>query len=217
MLARRLAEEAPLGGKSVLDLCTGSGLLAVVAARNGASPVVAVDVSRRALWSAWLNAALNGVEVQTARGDLFGAVRGRQFDLIVSNPPYLPGDVLELPRRGAERAWEGGPSGRIFLDRICVQVYDYLRPGGAILLLHSSVCNIPQTLSALAARGLSTEIVMSHRGPLGPVLASRADWLRRRGLVGPDGLEEVVIIRAQRPVREPESRGGARVAAAGAA
>src|SRR5437660_1567412 len=108
MLADCLAQE-PIGtGTRVLDLCTGSGLLALTAALRGASTVVAVDVSRRAVLSAQLNASLNGVTVRALRGDLFAPVRGRRFDLIVSNPPYVPGASSELPRRGAARAWEAG-------------------------------------------------------------------------------------------------------------
>src|SRR5918999_4804217 len=64
---------------SVLDLCTGSGILAVTAALRGARSVTAVDVSRRAVLTARLNGRLNGVRVRGIRGDLFDAVRGQRF------------------------------------------------------------------------------------------------------------------------------------------
>jgi release factor glutamine methyltransferase len=195
MLADHLRRERLGPGVSVLDLCTGSGHLAVVAALTGA-PTVAIDVSRRAVLSAWLNARLNGVRVTALRGDLFEPVAGRRFDVIVSNPPYLPDPDDELPRRGLARAWEAGTRGREFLDRICVRVKDYLAPGGVLLLVHSTVCGERETLDALSAHGLVPDVVFRHRGPLGPRLHARVDWLRERGLLLEGDQEELIIVRA---------------------
>ena len=108
MLVRELQREPLRPGAVGLDLCTGSGVLAIAAARHGCRHVAAVDISRRAVAAAWCNARLNGVSVQSVRGDLFEPVRGRRFDLIVSNPPYVPTPAGEIPRRGLARAWEGG-------------------------------------------------------------------------------------------------------------
>jgi release factor glutamine methyltransferase len=196
MLADQLSREPGLEGASVLDLCTGSGLLAVVAAQRGASRVLAVDVSRRAVLSAQLNARLNRVRVEGRRGSLFGPVSGERFDVIVSNPPYLPGPEESLPPRGASRAWEGGTRGRLLIDQICDGAPRHLRPGGALLLLHSSVCDTAQTLQRLTAQGLEAGVVVSHRGPLGPLLRARAEWLREQGLSDGEH-EDVVIIRAE--------------------
>lgn len=93
MLIRELKREALRPGAVGLDLCTGSGVLAIAAARHGCRHVTAVDVSRRAVIAARCNARLNGVSVNSVRGDLFEPVRGRRFDLIVSNPPYVPTQV----------------------------------------------------------------------------------------------------------------------------
>jgi release factor glutamine methyltransferase len=186
---------------SVLDLCTGSGLLAVTAATQRASRVVAVDVSRRAVISARLNANLNGVRVHAIRGDLFSPVGEEQFDLIVSNPPYLPSQGERLPRHGVARAWEAGPEGRAVIDRICKEAYAHLRPGGVLLLAHSSVCSEQATVGSLVRRGLRTTVVERHLGPLGPRLRARAGWLREQGLLGDDDREEILIFRAQRPNR----------------
>jgi release factor glutamine methyltransferase len=197
MLAERVREEPLPEGAAVLDLCTGSGVLAVSAALAGAAEVVAIDVSRRAVLSARLNARLNGRRVTAVRGDLYGPVRGRRFHLIVSNPPYLPGPAPKLPEQGPSRAWEGGPAGRAVIDRICDGARSHLVPGGALLLLHSSVCGIPETLGRLSAQGLDADVVFRHRGPLGPLLQARASWLRRQGLLGEADVEDVVIIRGQ--------------------
>ena len=197
MLAGQLRRERLGPGVSVLDLGTGSGHLAVVAALAGAS-AVAVDVSRRAMLSVRLNARLNGVRVTALRGDLFAPVAGRRFDVIVSNPPYLPHPDEQLPQRGLRRAIDAGPRGRAFLDRICAQAGEYLKPGGVLLLVHSSVCGEPATIDALSAQGLSAGVVLRHRGPLGPLLQARADWLRAEGLLLPGDQEDMIVVRATR-------------------
>jgi release factor glutamine methyltransferase len=195
MLADQLRRERLGPGVEVLDLCTGSGHLAVVAALEGAS-AVAVDVSRRAVASARLNALVNGVWVTALRGDLFEPVAGRRFDVIVSNPPYLPHPDEELPTRGLARAIDAGPRGRAFLDRICAQAREHLTPGGILLLVHSSVCGEQATIDALAAHGLQTNVVFRHRGPLGPRLQARVDWLRAEGMLLPGDQEDVIVFRA---------------------
>ncbi|MDX6689621.1 MAG: release factor glutamine methyltransferase [Solirubrobacteraceae bacterium] len=210
MLAHALRDEIATAGVDVLDLCTGSGALAVSAAMLGAR-TTAVDVSRRALISARLNARLNGVRVRTRRGWLFEALRGERFDVIASNPPYLPGAPL-LPHDGPARAWEGGLDGRVLLDPICEQAASFLRPGGAVLLVHSSVCGVERTLALLASTGLEVGVVQRTRGPLGARLRERASDLWAAGLLAPGQLEEdIVIVRGvlpavRRPVRQVTAR-----------
>jgi release factor glutamine methyltransferase len=203
MLVQRLGQERLAPDGRVLDLCTGSGVLAIAAARRWhVAEVVAVDISTRAVLSVRLNAKLNGVSIRAERGDLFAPVRGERFDLIVSNPPYLPGDSDHLPRRGLARAWEGGRDGRLVIDRICTGAPDHLRPGGSVLLVHSSVCGVHHTVGALASQGLDVDIVGSHRGPLGPRLRSRTQLLRQRGLLHDGDLEDIVLIRATERVEQ---------------
>lgn len=198
MLAGQLRQES-LRGARVLDLCSGSGMLAIVAARSGAGEVTAVDISTKALVTTWLNAKLNRVSVGILHGDLFAAVPGRRFDLIVSNPPYLPSASDDLPRRGARRAWEAGPSGRAFLDRICAEAHTHLAPDGVLLLVHSSLSDEQRTVEELSSRGYEVRVSARERGPLGRRMRARAPMLRARGLL-PDGdVEDIVVIRAQLP------------------
>ena len=206
MLARQLGQEPLHEWSRVLDLCTGSGLLAVVAAARARHGVVAVDISRRAVFAARVNATLNGVSVRAMRGDLFEPVGSARFDVIVSNPPYLPTSDRQLPRRGPSRAWEGGPHGRTFIDRICTQAPRHLRPGGTLLLVHSAVCGERETLAALSREGLQAGVVARECGPLGPRLGARADWLFEQGLLAADALEEILVIRAQLPSAGTETR-----------
>jgi release factor glutamine methyltransferase len=193
LLAGALRELAP--GARVLDVCTGSGALAVTAALAGAAEVTAVDVSRRAVLTAGLNARLNGVAVRALRSDLFTALHGQRYDLIVSNPPYVPdpsGD--RLPTRGPQRAWDAGHDGRIVLDRLIAEAPDHLRPGGTLLLVHSELCGTEATLERLRAAALHPRVVTRHRGPLGPLMRDRADHLRARGVLASGQTEEEVVV-----------------------
>jgi release factor glutamine methyltransferase len=194
MLAHAIARDPRLPGSEVLDVCTGSGALALAAAGGGAR-ATAIDVSRRSVATVRLNARLNGVRVEALRGDLFGPVEGRRFDLIVSNPPYLPGDA-NLPRRGASRAWEGGTTGRVLVDRIVQGASAHLRPGGRLLMVHSSVTGLDRTLEALEAQGLQTEVLERRRGQFGGLLAARAAELEDAGVIEPGQREEELAVLA---------------------
>ena len=193
LLAGALRELAP--GARVLDACTGSGALAVTAALAGAREVTAVDVSRRAVLTARLNAQLNGVTVRARRSDLFSKLGDQRYDLIVSNPPYVPdpsGD--RLPTRGARRAWDAGRDGRIVLDRLIAEAPRHLRPGGTLLVVHSEICGIDVTLEALRAAGLRPQVVTRHHGPLGPLMRDRVQHLQERGALSPGQTEEEVAV-----------------------
>lgn len=199
MLADVLEEHGPAGA-AVLDLCTGSGVLALRAAAAGAREVVAVDVSRRAVMSVRMSARAEGLHVRAVRGDLYAPVAGRRFGLVVSNPPYLPAPEAALPRRGASRAWEGGHDGRAVLDRVVAGAPAHLAPGGALLVVHSSLCGVDATLRAMGAAGLRPEVLRREDGPLGPLALARAPMLERRGLLAPgERREEVVVVRGRAP------------------
>jgi release factor glutamine methyltransferase len=198
MLADWIMRDPLTAGARVLDLCSGSGVLAIAAARVGASEVTAVDVSRRAVLASWMNARLNGVAVRALRGDLFEPVRGECFDLIVSNPPYIPSPDDTLPSRGPRRALDAGTRGRAFLDRICASARDHLAPGGRVLLIHSSISSERATIDALRVGGLDARTVLRRPGPLGRVVTARASMLRARGLLADLDSEEIVIVRGER-------------------
>jgi carbamoyltransferase len=125
-----LAEVVPArDGESVLDLCTGSGIQALGVAPRAAG-VVAVDSGARAAALARINAALNGaVNVAVRRGDLFAPVRGERFDLLLANPPFVPG-----PQRGPAYH-SGGPLGDRVLRRVVADLGDHLRAGGRALIV----------------------------------------------------------------------------------
>lgn len=198
LLAEALREEVVPPGARVLDVGTGSGALALTAARMGAE-VTAVDVSRRAVWTARLNAWLTRLPVRIRRGDLFAPVRGRTYDMILANPPYVPAPHTGDGPRGRSRAWDAGHDGRLLLDRICRGAPALLAPGGVVLIVQSALSDPDRTVDLLRGAGLKAAVVRRHWIALGPVLRSRLDWLRRRGLLAPhETREELVVIRAER-------------------
>ncbi|MDO4261997.1 MAG: peptide chain release factor N(5)-glutamine methyltransferase [Eubacteriales bacterium] len=129
-------------GDRILDLCTGSGcilisLLKLYGQRGGLTGVGA-DLSGAALETARGNARRLGVEAEFVQGDLFGPVVGA-FDVIVSNPPYIPEAVVgtlqpEVKDHEPVCALDGGGDGLSFYRRIAVESPAFLRPGGRLYL-----------------------------------------------------------------------------------
>ena len=197
MLADALRRELRPGA-TVLDVCTGTGAIAISAARAGAR-ATAVDVSRRAVLAARLNARINGAEVRVLRGSLFEPVDGERFDFIVSNPPYVPSADGELPRRGLRRAWDAGTDGRVLLDRILSEACRHLRPGGSVLVVQSTIIGEGATLELLRHGRLAAEVIERRRGPLGPLMSGRRQHLEAHGLLRPgQDEEELLVIRGRR-------------------
>ncbi|MFG2793274.1 HemK2/MTQ2 family protein methyltransferase [Streptomyces sp. NPDC048419] len=200
LLAGALSEEPLPPGADVLDVGTGTGALALEAARRG-TRVTAVDLSWRAVWTARANAWLAGLPLHIRQGNLFAPVRGQSFDLILSNPPYVPAPTARARPHSAARAWDAGGDGRLVVDRICREAPELLRPGGVLLMVHSTLSDPDRTLGHLHSAGLKAAVTRRRRIAFGPVLRSRAGWLRGQGLMSPtDEKEELVVVRAELPV-----------------
>ena len=125
-------------GMKVLDMCTGSGCILISILKN----VVDVegygyDISKQAINVAKENAKLNNVNASFERSDLFEDVTDK-FDVIVSNPPYIPTDVIgglmpEVAVYEPMQALDGKEDGLHFYRRIVEKAADYLNPGGKLL------------------------------------------------------------------------------------
>ncbi len=130
---------------TALDLCTGSGCIAIaLAAKCPPANVVATDISTGALSLARQNAAANGVaeRIEFLAGDGFAALPNaatRAFDLIASNPPYIPSAEIatldpEVRDFDPRLALDGGDDGLVFYRRFAAGAAEYLRPAGKIML-----------------------------------------------------------------------------------
>ncbi|MET9803181.1 HemK2/MTQ2 family protein methyltransferase [Streptomyces sp. NPDC006368] len=181
----------------VLDVGTGTGALALLAAEWPTARVTAVDISWRAVLAARYNAWRLGLPVRVFHGDLTGPVADRRFDLILSNPPYV-----RSPRGddGADsHTWHAGADGRVVLDRLCAEAPKLLREGGVLLLVQSVLSGVAPTLEQLTDNGLSARVALRTMIPFGPVMERHAPWLERHGVIRPgQRKEELVVIRAQR-------------------
>jgi ribosomal protein L3 glutamine methyltransferase len=125
---------------NALDLCTGSGCLAILLALTfSKAAVTATDISQPALAVARRNVVAYrlGARVRLARTDLFPASR-KEYDLIVANPPYVRAAAMRrLPpeyRREPRVALAAGPDGLAFVRRILDRARDFLRPGGTLVV-----------------------------------------------------------------------------------
>ncbi|MFV9456748.1 HemK2/MTQ2 family protein methyltransferase [Rhodococcus sp. NM-2] len=197
LLAEVLAARDLGPGSRVLDLCCGTGVLSVEACAAGAGWVTAVDVSRRAAISTWLNAKLHRRTIRVVRGDLVDSVRTLRFDVVVANPPYAPATNDGRPGRVLARAWDAGVDGRAVLDRICSETPDLLAPGGTLLLVQSTLNGVDKTRAMLEERGLRVDVVASEDVPFGPALSSRTRMLEAREMIRPgERTERIAVLTA---------------------
>jgi release factor glutamine methyltransferase len=120
----------------VLDLCTGSGAIAISIAKNSDATIYASDISKDALDVAKLNATTLGADITFIESDLFKNIN-EKFDLIISNPPYIKTDVIESLSIEVKNepilALDGKEDGLYFYREIIKSAKDYLNPNGKLL------------------------------------------------------------------------------------
>ena len=158
--SRVLAEHMvarPLRGVRLLDMGTGSGPIAVVTAAAGAH-VTACDVNPSAVALARANAAAAGLEVDVLESDLFSALTGRAFDVIVFNIPFYPTE----PTSHYEAAFRAG-AGLATVRRFADGAARHLLPGGRVVIIFSEDCDRRVVLAHFAAAGLRVEAEVSTR------------------------------------------------------
>lgn len=122
----------------VLDLCTGSGCLAIAIKKNANVDVVASDISKQALLIASENAVNNGAKIEFVESDMFKNIN-KKYDLIISNPPYISSkDIKELDKEVRENdpilALDGGETGVDFYKEICLHAEQHLLNNGMLIL-----------------------------------------------------------------------------------
>jgi len=156
LLADAALEEAE-SGMRILEVGTGTGFVSAVLRANFEDiRVIATEINPHAVRCA----KKNGVEV--LRTDLFRGIKPRspeaRFDLILFNPPYLPTLEEEKVPGWLNYAFDGGASGRETLERFFGEVRAYLRPGGRILVLISSITGVEAVQEKMEGLGFDVDI-----------------------------------------------------------
>jgi release factor glutamine methyltransferase len=156
LFIRTIRSEPDYNGLTVLDMGTGSGILAVTAALRGAR-TTACDINPEAIRAAEINARLNNVTIDTRVGDLFAPVSGEKFDRIIFSPPLFEGD----PAPGIRQAFYG----HAIAERFCASLANFLAPGGYALVLASSRGNRAALDAAAGKFGLAVAVAATDRIP----------------------------------------------------
>jgi HemK-related putative methylase len=155
-LASMLDSNVVVRNACVLDMGTGSGVCAVFAAKHAAR-VIAVDINPAAVRCAGINVLLNHVEdrVEVRQGDLFSAVPGEQFDLVLFNPPFLRG----TPDGDRDRAWRSSD----VAERFSAGLSNVLKPAGFALVLLSTFGDAKHFLDQFYDAGLRISVLAERR------------------------------------------------------
>jgi len=160
---------------TVLEIGTGCGILAVLAAQK-AKTVVAVDINPHALECAGRNAETNSIKekIEFRYGDLFQPIKqNERFSLILFNSPYLPSEPDE-EKSWIGKAWAGGPTGRQVIDRFITDAPRRLADGGRILLVQSSLSDVNRTLEMFKERNLHAVVVVQVKVPFESIVLVEA-------------------------------------------
>lgn len=149
-------------GQSVLEIGTGSGIVAMYASRL-TDRITVTDINFDACELARKNFEDNNIEnIEILFGNLFEPVENRKFDVILFNTPYLPtedGDVIDDT---LNYAFDGGLNGRKVIDLFLDEVGNHLNDGGIVQLIQSSLSGNDETLEKLDRLGFIAEIKASE-------------------------------------------------------
>lgn len=164
-------------GDDVLDVGTGTGFFAVLAAKKGARRVTATDIVAESVACAKQNAMMNGVQkkIKIVRGDLFSAVKGEKFDAIFANVPILPSPAKKKDSMSIGR--DGGKYGKEILYKVLKNSPRYLNTGGRIYFTHFDFTGVHATMETMKKCGLQPQILAEEECPLSDVAMERLDYL----------------------------------------
>ena len=149
-------------GQSVLEIGTGSGIVAMYASRL-TDRITVTDINLDACMLAEKNFEENGITcIEVLFGNLFEPVKNRKFDVILFNTPYLPTEDDEVLDDTINYAFDGGLNGRKVIDLFLNEVGNHLNDGGIVQLIQSSLSGNEETLEKLDSLGFIAEIAASE-------------------------------------------------------
>lgn len=148
----------------VLDIGTGCGIQAIIASKT-ADYVLGVDINEKAIELAKKNAEKhNCTNCEFKKSDLFQDIKnGDIFDLIIFNPPYLPTKEEDKVEGELNTALDGGKDGRETIDRFLMDVKKYLKIGGKMLMVDSSLDNTKKTIDELENQKFKVKILETKK------------------------------------------------------
>ena len=147
---------------SVLEIGTGSGIVAMYASRLS-NKITVTDINFDACELARKNFKDNNIEgVEILFGNLFEVVKNRKFDIILFNTPYLPTENDEVIDDNLNYAFDGGLNGRKVIDLFLNEVKNHLNDGGIVQMIQSSLSDVEKTLNILDEKGFIAEIATSE-------------------------------------------------------
>jgi release factor glutamine methyltransferase len=149
-------------GQSVLEIGTGSGVVAMYASRL-TDNITVTDINFDACELAGKNFRDNNIEnIEILFGNLFEPVENRKFDVILFNTPYLPTEEGEVLDDTINYAFDGGLNGRKVIDVFLNEVGNHLNDGGIVQMIQSSLSGNEETLHKLDELGFIAEIAASE-------------------------------------------------------
>ncbi|WP_296862931.1 HemK2/MTQ2 family protein methyltransferase [uncultured Methanobrevibacter sp.] len=149
-------------GQSVLEIGTGSGIVAMYASRL-TDDITVTDINFDACELARKNFTENGIEnIEILWGNLFEVVENKKFDVILFNTPYLPTEDDEVLENTINYAFDGGLNGRKVIDLFLNEVGNHLNDGGIVQMIQSSLSGNDETLARLDEMGFIAEIAASE-------------------------------------------------------
>ncbi len=162
-------------GDIVLDMGTGCGILAILAAKK-TKKVMSIDINPYAIDCAIKNAEINCVSenIEFRCGDLFQPTKsGDKFSVVLFNSPYLPSEPDE-EKSWIGKAWAGGPNGRKVIDRFIINAPNALTENGKILLIQSSLSDVDKTLERFSENNLLAKVIAKVKVPFEDIVLVEA-------------------------------------------
>lgn len=164
-------------GMVAVDLGCGSGALAIAAVQRGASRCWAVDLNSDAVYATYMAARQQNISGRilplVASIDEVEKIIPESIDLVIANPPQLPRFTSDSARSKRDMAYNGGPTGRDYVDLVITKAAQLLRDSNVrepeLYFVTTSVVDLPATLTALERAGFESEILAQREEPFRPV------------------------------------------------